>query len=105
MWKHFQQGKVQELFDRNLMLDNYHVHEMMNSMLRVVHVGLLCTQKLPALRPSMSTALQMLSRKDEHLPSPTPPPYIDGGDSPERGGGGDSEASNAGISYTTFYPR
>lgn len=116
MWKHFQQGRVQELFDTNLMAnDNIGTsidHEMI---LRVVQVGLLCTQKLPLLRPPMSTALQMLSRKDEQLPSPSAPPYVD--DDELTSGLGDLQinpgywpnlgniASNAGISYTTFYPR
>ncbi|KAK2977479.1 hypothetical protein RJ640_016107, partial [Escallonia rubra] len=72
-WRHFQQGTVEELFDANLTLHNYHNNEI----LRVVHVGLLCTQEIPSLRPSMSKALNMLAKKEEHLPPPTNPPFID----------------------------
>ncbi|KAK3041831.1 hypothetical protein RJ639_000347 [Escallonia herrerae] len=72
-WRHFQLGTVEELFDANLTLHNYHNNEI----LRVVHVGLLCTQEIPSLRPSMSKALDMLAKKEERLPPPTNPPFID----------------------------
>lgn len=70
MWKHFQQRRVEELFDWNLMLHNYHNTDVRKEILRVVHVGLLCTQQIPPL------ALQMLAKKEEDLPAPTNPPYI-----------------------------
>ncbi|KAG8383210.1 hypothetical protein BUALT_Bualt05G0160800 [Buddleja alternifolia] len=75
-WKHFQQRAVEELFDPNLMLHNYHNNIVKNDILRVVHVGLLCTQEIPSLRPSMSKALEMLVKKEE-LPAPTSPPFMD----------------------------
>lgn len=75
-WKHFQQRTVEELFDPNLMLQNYSTINIKNEILRVVHVGLLCTQEIPSLRPTMSKALLMLVGKD-HLPAPTNPPFMD----------------------------
>ncbi|KAL2510415.1 Cysteine-rich receptor-like protein kinase 2 [Forsythia ovata] len=76
VWKHFQQLTVDELFDPNLMLHNYCNIDVKKEILRVVHVGLLCTQEIPSLRPSMSKAIEMLVMKEEHLPTPTNPPYI-----------------------------
>ncbi|XP_043725478.1 cysteine-rich receptor-like protein kinase 2 [Telopea speciosissima] len=77
-WKHFQLGTAENLFDPNLMLHSYnHNDDMKKEILRVVHVGLLCMQEVPSLRPSMSKALQMLLKKDEQLPAPTNPPFMD----------------------------
>ncbi|CAA2995935.1 cysteine-rich receptor kinase 2 [Olea europaea subsp. europaea] len=112
-WDHFQQRIVDELFDPNLMLHNYHNIDVKNEILRVVHVGLLCTQEIPSLRPSMSKALQMLVKKEEHLPAPTNPPFMDektmelndtceNPTSPIIYGNHDSVAS---ISQSIFYPR
>ncbi|KAA8533179.1 hypothetical protein F0562_033288 [Nyssa sinensis] len=76
-WKHFQLGTLEEFLDPNLMLHNYHNSSMKNDVLRVVHIGLLCTQEAQSLRPSMSKALVMLVKKDGHLAAPTKPPFID----------------------------
>ncbi|KAI6694861.1 hypothetical protein NL676_022571 [Syzygium grande] len=76
-WNHFQANRAEELFDPNLMLHNYHNSNIKNEVLRVIHIGLLCTQEAPSLRPTMSKALQMLTKKDEELPPPTNPPFID----------------------------
>ncbi|KAG8383195.1 hypothetical protein BUALT_Bualt05G0159300 [Buddleja alternifolia] len=75
-WKHFQRRTVEELFDPNLMLNNQHIISIKNEILRVVHIALLCTQKISSLRPFMSKALEMLVRK-EQLPAPTVPPFVD----------------------------
>ncbi|KAG8383201.1 hypothetical protein BUALT_Bualt05G0159900 [Buddleja alternifolia] len=111
-WKHFQQGTVEELFDPNLMLHNDHNINIKNEILRVVHVGLLCTQENPSLRPSMSKALEMLVKK-EQLPEPTKPPFMDEFSMEfnntsenllstlEHG----NAASVAGISHSIFFPR
>ncbi|XP_051144808.1 cysteine-rich receptor-like protein kinase 2 [Andrographis paniculata] len=112
-WKHFQQRRVEELFDPNLMLNNYHSINVKGEVLRVVHVGLLCTQEIPSLRPSMSKALLMLVKK-EHLPAPTSPPFMDEAtmefndmsenmsSTPLHNGNAVSVAS---ISHSIFYPR
>ncbi|CAL5418901.1 unnamed protein product [Camellia sinensis] len=113
-WKHFQQGKVEELFDPNLTLHNYyHGSNIKNEVLRVVHIGLLCTQEAPSLRPSMSKALQMLAKKNEHLPPPSNPPFIDEktmelndtSESPCYPPNGDNSASIATVSHSSFYAR
>ncbi|PHT99233.1 Cysteine-rich receptor-like protein kinase 2 [Capsicum chinense] len=76
VWDHFQRGILEELFDPNLMLHDYHI-TVRNEAARVLHVGLLCTQEIRTLRPSMSKVLQMLIKKDEDLPPPTNPPFVD----------------------------
>lgn len=76
-WNHFQANRVEELFDPNMMLHNHHNRNIKNEVLRVIHIGLLCTQEAPSLRPTMSEALQMLTKKNEELPPPTNPPFID----------------------------
>lgn len=112
-WKHFQQGTVEEILDPNLLLQNYHNSNVKKEVLRVVHIGLLCTQEAPSLRPSMSKALQMLAKKDETLPPPTNPPFIDEktmelndtSEDPFYPQNGASSASIANISHSSFYPR
>ncbi|KAK4785427.1 hypothetical protein SAY86_002116 [Trapa natans] len=77
-WNHFQAGTVEELYDPNLMLDNYHnSSSIKNEVLRVIHIGLLCTQEAPSLRPAMSRIHAMLTKMDEELPVPTNPPFMD----------------------------
>ncbi|CAN0893134.1 Cysteine-rich receptor-like protein kinase 2 [Linum grandiflorum] len=76
MWRQFQDGSVEELFDPNLILHNHHNSNVKDDVLRVVHVALLCTQESPSIRPSMSNVLQMLTT-EELLPPPTNPPFID----------------------------
>ncbi|XP_030545082.1 cysteine-rich receptor-like protein kinase 2 isoform X2 [Rhodamnia argentea] len=76
-WNHFQANRVEELFDPNLMLHNHHDSNIKNEVLRVIQIGLLCTQEAPSLRPTMCKVWQMLTKKDEELPPPTNPPFID----------------------------
>ncbi|CAN1151162.1 Cysteine-rich receptor-like protein kinase 2, partial [Linum perenne] len=76
MWRQFQAGSVEELYDPNLMLQNHHNSNVKNDVLRVVHVALLCTQESPSIRPLMSKVLQMLTT-EELLPPPMNPPFID----------------------------
>lgn len=67
---------MEELYDKNLILHNYHDSNVKYEVLRVIHVGLLCTQESSSLRPTMSRVLQMLTT-EEQLPGPTSPPFID----------------------------
>ncbi|XP_075656498.1 cysteine-rich receptor-like protein kinase 2 [Castanea sativa] len=76
-WKHFRSGTVDQLYDPNLMLHNHYNVNVKSEILRVLHIGLLCTQEIQSLRPTMSKALQMLTNKDYELPAPTNPPFID----------------------------
>ncbi|KAL2510259.1 Cysteine-rich receptor-like protein kinase 2 [Forsythia ovata] len=103
VWKHFQQITVDELFDPNLMLHNYRNIDVKKEILRVVHVGLLCTQEIPSLRPSMSKAIEMLVTKEEQLPTPTNPPYIY--ETIELNDNHPNPASVATTSQSTFYSR
>ncbi|XP_031132200.1 cysteine-rich receptor-like protein kinase 2 [Ipomoea triloba] len=112
-WMHFQEGTAEELFDPNLMLHNYDDVSVKSEVLRVLQVGLLCIQEMPSLRPSMSKVLQMLVKKEEELPPPTNPPFLDektmefknSWDSPMYRLKNEDFASNASLSHSTFYPR
>ncbi|KDP26625.1 hypothetical protein JCGZ_17783 [Jatropha curcas] len=75
-WKKFQTGTVEEFYDPNLMLHNHHNSNIKNDVYRVVQIGLLCTQEMPSLRPTMAKTLQMLTTED-NLPAPSNPPFID----------------------------
>ncbi|XP_038713171.1 cysteine-rich receptor-like protein kinase 2 [Tripterygium wilfordii] len=111
-WKHFQAGTVEELYDPNLMLLNYHDSNVKMEIFRVVQIGLLCTQEIPSLRPTMSKALQMLTT-EEILPAPTSPPFMDErtmelNDTCEDSRyplNADGSASVASVSHSSFYPR
>ncbi|KAM3398813.1 hypothetical protein P3S68_002329 [Capsicum galapagoense] len=104
---HFQRGTVEEIFDPNLMLQNNHTINVKNEVMRFLHVGLLCAQEVPTLRPSMSKALQIFVKKDEELPPPTKPPFVDEKTmqlnvlSLEQG----DSATTANLSHSSFYPR
>nr|XP_043635857.1 cysteine-rich receptor-like protein kinase 2 isoform X1 [Erigeron canadensis] len=76
-WRHFNEGTVKEMFDPNLMMNVYPNIIFQKDAIRVIHVGLLCIQEAPSLRPSMSAALRMLAKDHEPLPIPSSPPFID----------------------------
>lgn len=76
-WNHFQQNKVEEILDPNLMMHVYPNSNYKKEAAKVIQVGLLCAQESPSLRPSMSMALKMLAKDDEPLPAPSNPPFID----------------------------
>ncbi|KAK9063458.1 hypothetical protein SSX86_017328 [Deinandra increscens subsp. villosa] len=112
-WKHFKQGTVEEIFDPNLMMHTYPNNDFQKDAIKVVHVGLLCTQEAQSLRPSMSRALKMLAKDDEPLPAPSNPPFVD-----EKtmelnnithrllnNGDDDDSSSVATVSHSHFYPR
>ncbi|XP_061992112.1 cysteine-rich receptor-like protein kinase 2 isoform X2 [Rosa rugosa] len=111
-WRHFQAGTVEELYDPNLMLQNVNGDKVKDEILRVVQIGLLCTQEIPTLRPTMSKALQMLTKKEENLPAPSNPPFIDEKtmelndtyDNPCYPNA-DGSGSVASVTHSSFYPR
>ncbi|KAF3672767.1 putative lipase-like [Capsicum annuum] len=86
---------------------NNHTINVKNEVMRFLHVGLLCAQEIPTLRPSMSKALQIFVKKDEELPPPTKPPFVDEKTmqlhvlSFEQG----DSATTANLSHSSFYPR
>ncbi|XP_038704813.1 cysteine-rich receptor-like protein kinase 2 isoform X1 [Tripterygium wilfordii] len=112
VWKHFQAGTVEELYDPNLKLQNYHDGNVKIQILRVVHIALLCTQENPLLRLTMSKALQMLIT-EEILPAPTSPPFMsersldlnDICEDPSDPFNTGSSATTASMSNSSFYPR
>ncbi|XP_024995120.1 cysteine-rich receptor-like protein kinase 2 [Cynara cardunculus var. scolymus] len=73
VWKHFKEGTVEEVFDPNMMLSDDNVKKEVE---KVVQIGLLCTQEVPSLRPTMSMALQMLSKNIHPLPFPSNPAFL-----------------------------
>ncbi|PHT34986.1 Cysteine-rich receptor-like protein kinase 2 [Capsicum baccatum] len=106
-WEHFQRGTVEEIFDVNLMFQNHHTINVKNEVTRFLHVRLLCAQEVPTLRPSMSKALEMFVKKNEELPPPTKPPFVDEKTmqlhyrSLKQG----DSATTANLSRSSFYPR
>ncbi|KAF7819552.1 putative cysteine-rich receptor-like protein kinase 43 [Senna tora] len=68
-WKHFQSNTASEIIDESM--EGRDDEEI----LRVVQVGLLCTQELPSLRPSMTEVTKMLKQKNVELPAPSKPPF------------------------------
>ncbi|KAG5059246.1 hypothetical protein GLYMA_01G028100v4 [Glycine max] len=112
-WKHFQAGTSEQLFDPNLDLQEDHNSNVnvKDEIIRVVHIGLLCTQEVPSLRPSMSKALQMLTKKEEHLDAPSNPPFLDESTMELHDTSGDpfypltAPDSIATMSHSSFYPR
>ncbi|KAK1552560.1 hypothetical protein Q3G72_019175 [Acer saccharum] len=112
-WRHFQAGTAEELYDKNLMLHNYHNINVKDEVYRVLHIGLLCTQEIPTLRPTMSKVLKMIINKEEHLPAPTNPPFTDEGtmefndmyEDPCHPRNSGDAASLANLSHSSFYPR
>ncbi|KAK7307233.1 hypothetical protein VNO77_40112 [Canavalia gladiata] len=110
-WKHFQSGTAEELFDPNIELHDDHNTNVKDEILRVLHIGLLCTQEAALLRPTMSKALQMLTKKEEHLAAPSNPPFLDESTMELHDTSGDpfyplnAADSVATMSLSSFYPR
>ncbi|XP_043723855.1 cysteine-rich receptor-like protein kinase 2 [Telopea speciosissima] len=105
-WKHFQLGTTENLFDQNLMSQSYnHNEDIKKEILRVVHVGFLCMQEVPSLRPSMSKAFQMLLKKDEQLPAPTNPPFMLSDTCKDQCGPLNAPFSIVIVSHSSFNPR
>ncbi|KAK5833447.1 cysteine-rich receptor-like protein kinase 2 [Gossypium arboreum] len=113
-WNHFQSGTAEEIYDPNIMLnENSQSSNTKNQVYRVLHIALLCTQEVRSLRPSMSKVLQMLTKKEEDLPAPTIPPFMDEKTMefndmsenefyPLNAGGTDSIAT---VAHSSFYAR
>lgn len=110
-WTHFQQGTVEQILDPNLMFHTYPKHNLKKEAIKVVHVGLLCTQEAPSLRPLISMALKMLVKDDEPLPAPSNPPFVDDNEFTQlkeklqRYHDDDDLGSVATVSHSRFMPR
>ncbi|XP_062180785.1 cysteine-rich receptor-like protein kinase 6 [Phragmites australis] len=64
VWEHWTRGNVIELFD-----PSWNDHPPIEQMLKCIHIGLLCVQRKPAARPTMSWVSIMLSSSTVRLPS------------------------------------
>lgn len=112
-WKHFQSGTVERILDPNLMVEED--GSIKEEILRVVQIGLLCTQETASLRPTMSKVLQMLMKKEEELPAPTNPPFMDertmelndtsGTEDPSCFNLTKASSSAATVTHSSFHPR
>eukprot|EP00253_Pinus_taeda_P007849 PITA_07849 len=93
VWRSYQRGNVVRMIDPTIIetCDEAEVS-------RCIHIGLLCTQAEPSLRPLMSTVTLMLSSDSvTFLPDPTKPAFVSYRDSQNtrstRSGSGLSHAS------------
>ncbi|WVZ09482.1 hypothetical protein V8G54_014012 [Vigna mungo] len=104
-------GTAEQLFDPNIELQEDHNSEVKDEILRVVHIGLLCTQEVPSLRPIMSKTLKMLTKKEENLIAPSNPPFLDESTMELHDTSADpfyplnAADSMATMSHSSFYPR
>ncbi|XP_057448514.1 cysteine-rich receptor-like protein kinase 2 isoform X2 [Lotus japonicus] len=110
-WEHFQTGTAEQLFDPNIELHEAHNGNVKNEILRVIHIGLLCIQEIPSLRPTMSKVLQMLTKKEELLVAPSNPPFLDESTMALHDTSGDplyplnADDSIATMAHSSFYAR
>ncbi|KAJ3676069.1 hypothetical protein LUZ60_003481 [Juncus effusus] len=72
IWQHFNSKTLIEMLDPALK-DQCSETEA----IKVFHVGLLCTQASPNLRPPMWKVVEMLNKDSNQFPVPTQPPFID----------------------------
>eukprot|EP00268_Persea_americana_P062976 TRINITY_DN8118_c0_g1_i9.p1 TRINITY_DN8118_c0_g1~~TRINITY_DN8118_c0_g1_i9.p1 ORF type:complete len:661 (-),score=119.85 TRINITY_DN8118_c0_g1_i9:800-2749(-) len=71
VWKHYKSGTLPETVDESLR-DHFPAKVASN----VLQIGLLCTQALASLRPSMSEVVQMLTDIQYSIPLPMQPPFL-----------------------------
>ncbi|KAF3784535.1 Cysteine-rich receptor-like protein kinase 2 [Nymphaea thermarum] len=71
IWSHYKANNIEEILDECV------VEKDVEEMLHVVQVGLLCTQAIPSLRPSMSRVVEMLRDREEEEVVPSDPPFLD----------------------------
>lgn len=72
-WLLWNEGKTLELMDACLKDSS-----MESQVLRCIQVGLLCVQKLPADRPTMSSVVFMSGNEEAMLPKPKQPGFFIG---------------------------
>ncbi|KAK3033511.1 hypothetical protein RJ639_032740 [Escallonia herrerae] len=71
VWKHHKSDDITKSIDRSL-IGNFPEKTASNAL----QVGLLCTQTCARYRPSMYSVVQMLTEKENVLPSPKQPPFL-----------------------------
>ncbi|TVU16234.1 hypothetical protein EJB05_39786, partial [Eragrostis curvula] len=70
-WRLWEDGNATELVDQSF-IENCPLHEV----LRCIHVGLLCVQDNPNMRPLMTSVVFMLENETTLLPAPKEPIYF-----------------------------
>eukprot|EP00253_Pinus_taeda_P034067 PITA_34067 len=70
VWNHCLSATISNIIDPNI------EENLMEEVVRVVHIALLCTQASATLRPSMSKVITFLTSKDINIPAATEPPFI-----------------------------
>ena len=71
VWRHWSLGSVLQL------LDGYPAEEPDRlEMLRCIHIGLLCVQEDPQLRPRMASVLLMLGNRIVTMSPPAKPAFV-----------------------------
>ncbi|XP_020600277.1 cysteine-rich receptor-like protein kinase 10 [Phalaenopsis equestris] len=71
VWHCWNKGMALKIIDQ-ILVDRYSSNEA----LRCIHIALLCIQEDPALRPSMSSLLAMLTTSTVALPDPLMPTFL-----------------------------
>ncbi|XP_052307831.1 cysteine-rich receptor-like protein kinase 10 isoform X3 [Populus trichocarpa] len=71
VWNHWRDGTPLEVLDPTL-TDTY----SRNEVIRCIHIGLLCVQEDPAIRPAMATIVLTLNSYLVTLPSPQEPAFF-----------------------------
>ncbi|KAG5246808.1 cysteine-rich receptor protein [Salix suchowensis] len=71
VWKHWRDGTPLEVLDPTL-TDTY----SRNEVIRCIHIGLLCVQEDPAIRPAMATTVLTLDSYSVTIPSPQEPAFF-----------------------------
>ncbi|KAG0450217.1 hypothetical protein HPP92_026857 [Vanilla planifolia] len=89
IWQHYSSDALIKLLDSDLQ-GNCSQEEALN----VFHVGLLCVQAAPALRPPMWKVVEMLTNRENTLPQPTQPPFINIKGAESRSSRSDSSESS-----------
>eukprot|EP01018_Ginkgo_biloba_P036601 Gb_13104 [translate_table: standard] len=70
-WRLYKRGQILKVIDEELVRSC-----PKEQALRCIHVGLLCTQADPALRPPISNVILMISSNSVTLPNPTKPAFV-----------------------------
>ncbi|CAI9773472.1 unnamed protein product [Fraxinus pennsylvanica] len=70
-WLLWKEGRAMELVD-----GIYELSSNESEVIKCIHIGLLCVQKLPEDRPTMSSVVVMLSNEGVILPQPKEPGYF-----------------------------
>ncbi|KAK4258921.1 hypothetical protein QN277_005316 [Acacia crassicarpa] len=70
-WKHWRNEELTAILDSNMTEVVSH-----SEIMKCIHIGLLCVQGNPQIRPSMNEVVQYLSNDSMHLPIPQEPVFF-----------------------------